>query len=40
MIGLNYPLMIGYRAYLNLHTKSGPSYRDIIPDRSILFPAS
>ena len=36
-IGLNYPLMIGYRAYLNPHTGSGPSYRDIIPDRSILF---
>lgn len=36
-IGLNYPLMIGYRAYLNPHTGSGPSYSDIIHDRSILF---
>lgn len=39
VIGLGYPLMIGYRAYLNPVTKSGPSYRDIIPDRAILFPA-
>jgi hypothetical protein len=38
VIGLNYPLMIGYRAYLNPVTKSGPSYRDVIPDRAILFP--
>ncbi len=37
VIGLNYPLMIGYRAYLNPHTGSGLSYRDIIPDRAILF---
>jgi hypothetical protein len=36
-IGIKYPLMIGYRAYLNPHTHSGPSYRDIIHDRSILF---
>jgi hypothetical protein len=36
-IGLKYPLMIGYRAYLNPHTRSGPSYDDIIHDRSILF---
>ena len=36
-IGLKYPLMIGYRAYLNPHTGSGPSYSDIIHDRSILF---
>lgn len=39
VIGLNYPLMIGYRAYLNPHTGSGPSYQDIIPDRAILFPS-
>jgi hypothetical protein len=36
-IGLKYPMMIGYRAYLNPHTGSGPSYSDIIHDRSILF---
>jgi hypothetical protein len=36
-IGLKYPLMIGYRAYLNPHTRSGASYGDIIHDRSILF---
>ena len=36
-IGLRDPLMIGYRAYLNPHTRSGPAYSDIIPDRSILF---
>ena len=36
-IGLDDPLMIGYRAYLNPHTRSGPAYGDIIPDRAVLF---
>jgi len=36
-IGLNSPALVGYRAYLNSHTKSGPSYNDIIPDRALLF---
>jgi hypothetical protein len=40
VIGLNYPLMIGYRAYLNPRTGAGPSYRDTIPDRVTLFPAT
>jgi hypothetical protein len=39
VIGLDYPLTIGYRAYLNPHTDSGLSYSDIIPDRAILFPS-
>lgn len=39
VIGLKDPLMIGYRAYLNPHTRSGPSYRDVIPDRAVLFPS-
>jgi hypothetical protein len=36
-IGLDQPAMVGYRAYLNPVTKSGPSYNDIIPDRAIWF---
>jgi hypothetical protein len=36
-IGLNSPILVGYRAYLNTSTKSGPSYDDIIPDRALLF---
>ncbi|MBN1630207.1 MAG: hypothetical protein JW990_10615, partial [Thermoleophilia bacterium] len=31
------PAMIGYRAYLNPATQSGPAYEDIIPDRAIWF---
>lgn len=36
-IGLTDPMMIGYRAYLNPVTKSGPSYDDIVFDRAIWF---
>lgn len=36
-IGLTDPMMIGYRAYLNPATKSGPSYDDIVFDRAIWF---
>jgi len=34
---LDKPITIGYRAYLNPVTASGPDYSDIIFDRSILF---
>jgi hypothetical protein len=37
VIDLNYPTMIGYRAYLNPATKSGPAYEDMIFDRAIWF---
>ncbi len=36
-VGLDQPATVGYRAYLNPKTKSGPSYRDIIPDWAIWF---
>lgn len=36
-IGLNQPLMVGYRAYVNPVSKAGPAYSDIIPDRAIWF---
>jgi len=36
-IGLTDPMLIGYRAYLNPATKSGPSYDDIVFDRAIWF---
>lgn len=36
-IALDAPVTIGYRAYLNPATGSGPSYADIIPDRAIWF---
>lgn len=36
-IGLTDPMLIGYRAYLNPVTKSGPSYDDIVFDRAIWF---
>lgn len=36
-IGLDQPMTVGYRAYVNPITKSGPSYNDIIPDRAIWF---
>lgn len=36
-IALDKPIIIGYRAYLNPKTKIGPSYKDIINDKSILF---
>lgn len=36
-IELDAPVTIGYRAYLNPATGSGPSYADIIPDRAIWF---
>jgi hypothetical protein len=36
-IALDKPITIGYRAYLNPVTASGPDYGDIIPDRAILF---
>lgn len=32
-IPYDYPAFVGYRAYLNPATRSGPSYTDIIPDR-------
>lgn len=37
VIGLDKPVFIGYRAYLNPATGSGPAYEDVIPDRSIWF---
>ena len=36
-IALDKPITIGYRAYLNPVTASGPDYSDIIPDRAIWF---
>ena len=36
-LGLNDPIIIGYRAYLNPATASGADYDDIIHDRAILF---
>jgi hypothetical protein len=36
-LGLNDPIIIGYRAYLNPATASGPDYDDIIHDRAIRF---
>jgi hypothetical protein len=33
VIPLDKPAFIGYRAYLNPATGSGPAYEDIIPDR-------
>ncbi|MBP1929490.1 hypothetical protein J2741_002037 [Methanolinea mesophila] len=36
-LGLDDPIMIGYRAYLNPHTASGADYDDIIHDRAIRF---
>jgi hypothetical protein len=36
-IPLTYPAMVGYRAYLNPHTQSGPDYDDIIHDGAIWF---
>jgi hypothetical protein len=36
-LGLNDPIIIGYRAYLNPATASGPDYEDIIHDRAIWF---
>jgi hypothetical protein len=37
VIGLDKPAFIGYRAYLNPATSSGPAYEDVIPDRAIWF---
>ncbi len=37
VIPLDKPAMVGYRAYLNPATGSGPAYEDIIPDRAIWF---
>jgi len=37
IIGLERRVFIGYRAYLNPATKSGPAYEDTIPDRAIWF---
>ena len=37
VIGLDKPVFIGYRAYVNPATKAGPAYEDIIPDRAIWF---
>jgi PEGA domain len=36
-LGLNDPILIGYRAYLNPATASGADYDDIIHDRAIWF---
>jgi hypothetical protein len=36
-LGLDDPIIIGYRAYLNPATASGPDYEDIIHDRAIWF---
>ena len=36
-IPLGYPAFVGFRAYVNPRTKSGPDYRDIVPDRAIWF---
>jgi hypothetical protein len=36
-LGLNDPIIIGYRAYLNPATASGADYDDIIHDRAIWF---
>jgi hypothetical protein len=36
-LGLNDPIIIGYRAYLNPATASGADYDDIIHDRAIRF---
>lgn len=34
-IPFDYPAFVGYRAYLNPATDSGPSYNNIIPDRAL-----
>jgi hypothetical protein len=36
-IPFNYPAFVGYRAYLNPATRSGPSYNNLIPDRALWF---
>jgi hypothetical protein len=36
-IPFDYPTFVGYRAYLNPSTRSGPSYNNIIPDRALWF---
>ncbi len=36
-IPLDRPAMIGYRAYVNPATGSGPRHEDLIPDRAIVF---
>lgn len=36
-IALDKPVMIGYRSYLNPHTKIGPDYGDIIHERALWF---
>jgi hypothetical protein len=36
-LGLDDPVIIGYRAYLNPATASGADYDDIIHDRAIRF---
>lgn len=36
-IPFDYPAFVGYRAYLNPATRSGPSYNSIIPDRCLWF---
>lgn len=36
-IPFDYPAFVGYRAYLNPATGSGPSYNNIIPDRALWF---
>ena len=36
-IPFDYPAFVGYRAYLNPATRSGPSYNNIIPDRALWF---
>lgn len=36
-IGLDDPMIIGYRAYVNPATGLGPAYEDVVPDRAILF---
>ena len=36
-IPYDYPAFVGYRAYLNPATRSGPSYNNIIPDRALWF---
>ena len=36
-IPFDYPAFVGYRAYLNPATRSGPSYNNIIPDRVLWF---
>jgi hypothetical protein len=36
-IPYDYPAFVGYRAYLNPATRSGPSYNNIISDRALWF---